>query len=46
MSVLRRRCCLFEGRAEEGVESYTKMLEEMWREKGRLMEMVERAGMA
>ena len=29
---------LFERRTEEEVERYTKMLDEMWRERGRLME--------
>ena len=35
---------LFEGRTEEeGVERYTRVLDEMWRERGRLIELVERA---
>ena len=35
---------LFEGKTEEEVESYTKMLDEIWRERKRLIELVERAG--
>ena len=41
MSVLMRRRMLFEGTTEEGVERYTKMLDEMWR----LKELVKRAEM-
>ena len=39
---------LFEGRTEEGVESYTRMMGEIWRERGRLVELVwrERPGIA
>ena len=31
---------LFEDRTEEGVERYTKMLDEMWKERRRLMVLV------
>ena len=37
---------LFERRTEEGVERYAKILDEMLRERRRLMELEERAGMA
>ena len=35
---------LFEGRTEERVEIYMRMLDEMWRKKRKLMELGERAG--
>ena len=31
---------LFQGRSEEGVERYTRMLDQMWRERRRLMYLV------
>ena len=36
---------LFEGRTEERVERYTKMLDEMWSERRMLMDLVDGAGM-
>ena len=34
---------LFEGRSEEGLERYTRMLDEMWKERRRLMDLMRRA---
>ena len=37
---------LFEGRSEEGVESYPRVLDGMWKERRRLVKLVEGAGIA
>ena len=34
------KALLFGGRSEEGVERYTKMLDEMWKERRRLMDLL------